>query len=128
MKDLSNHENHAMRRIAFSYIFFLKTLAYSELMATDEFTQEEIKNHLEEFTELYNSNMMDMNSVSDDKISEKLFEIVQSPEFEEKYDMFLKTITGEIFRLFACGAIAYEEGDIEIGGLPLALQNFYTKA
>lgn len=128
MKELSNHESHAMRRIAFTYIFFLKTLAYSELLSSGEFSETEVKNHLEEFTELYNSNMVDMNSVSEDKIGERLFEIAQSDEFEEKYDIFLRTITGEIFRLFACGAIAHEEGDIEIGGLPVALQNFYTKA
>lgn len=128
MKELSTHENHAMRRIAFSYIFFLKALAYSELMANDEFPREEVKNHLEEFAELYNSDMMDLNSVGNDRVGERLFEIAQSDEFEEKYDIFLRTLTGEIFRLFACGAIAHEEGDIEIGGLPRALQNFYTKA
>lgn len=126
LHELANEDNPALQRIAFSYVFFLKMLGYADLMANKTFPTEELTSHLEEYKELYSGDMLDLNSVSEDKIGKHITDLVRSDAFEEKYEPFIRTITGEIFRVFACGAIAQDEGEVGVGNS--IMKNHFTKA
>lgn len=126
LHELAHADNPALQRIAFSYVFFLKMLGYADAMANKTFSPEELTSHLEEYKELYAGDMLDLTSVSEDTIGKHITDLVRSDDFEERYEPFLRTITGEIFRVFACGAIAQDEGEVGVGSS--SVKHHFTKA
>lgn len=129
LADLSLHPSTAINRVAFSHLFFQKIIAYCELTVRGDASIEEVEMHLEEFTEAYNTNSLDYDPHPNDTLDEKLLEIINEDAFEEKYDIFLRAISGEIFKLFASGAIAYEEGAMDLMTMPQYMKSStHTKA
>jgi hypothetical protein len=129
LTDLSLHSSTAINRLAFSHLFFQKIIAYCELTVRGEASIEEVEKHLEEFTEAYNTNSLDFDGHPDDTLNDKILNVISDDDFVKKYDIFLRAISGEIFKLFACGAVAYEEGDMELSTLsPRMTGSIPTKA
>lgn len=118
LQELGSHKSKSLQRVAFSHIFFQKIFGYMELINTGELTHEQAQEHIKDFAQAYNANILDFDSEPDDDISNRVFDIMKSDEFSEKYQTFLQVVSGEIFRLFASGAMSYEEGDTELGIMP----------
>lgn len=118
LAELSTHESGSLNKLAYSHIFFQKLLGYLELIRRGEVTHKQAEEHLEGFAELYNANILDFDADEDDELSMKVHEVMSEEEFGDNYSVFLRAISGEIFRIFASGALSYEEGDTELALIP----------
>jgi hypothetical protein len=121
LSELSIHSNYVIQKLAYSHLFFQKVLAYCEVLIRNDATKEEVEAHLEEFTTAYNTNSLDYEST--DPLSTKIVEILNDDDFTKKYEVFLRSISGEVFKLFASGAIAHEEGEASVEGLPMHMRS-----
>lgn len=129
LKELGSHKSKSLQKVAFSHIFFQKIFGYMELIQQGEITHRQAQDHIKDFAAAYNANILDFDSEPEDDLSTKVFETMQSNDFGDKYGVFLHVISGEIFRLFASGAMSYEEGDVELGMIPTYMNSHVpTKA
>lgn len=119
LAELSVHKSGSLQKVAYSHIFFQKLIGYLELIRRGEISHKDTEEHIEGFTKLYNANILDFDPDEDDEISTKIYELMGEDEFAENYSVFLQAISGEIFRIFASGALAYAEGDMELDSIPL---------
>lgn len=127
--ELSTHESGSLQKVAFSHVFFQKILGYVELIKRGEIDSKTAASHLEDFAQLYSANILDFDEDENDTISKKVMNIMKEDKFQDDYSVFLRAISGEIFRIFASGALSHAEGDAELGSLPTYMnQHVPTKA
>lgn len=118
LAELSSHESGSLNKLAYSHIFFQKIIGYMELIRRGEISHNQAEDHLMGFAKLYNANILDFDADEDDEISMKVHQVMAEDDFGENYSVFLQAISGEIFRIFASGALSYEEGDTELASIP----------
>ena len=104
-----------IHKIATSHIYFRRIIGYSELLNRG-IEKDLIDKHMLASTMMY-ANYLDLGAETDDEIEKALQEIILSDWFEEKYKYFISSLGGEIFRLFASGAVALHEGEVIVDEL-----------
>ena len=118
LAELSSHESGSLNKLAYSHIFFQKLLGYLELIRRGEITHAQAEEHMEGFANLYNANILDFDADEDDEISMRVHKVMSEEDFGINHSVFLRAVSGEIFRIFASGALSYEEGDAELALIP----------
>ena len=109
MNDLLDSKESTLKQLSYSFLFFRWILAYADIFANEEYSPEEVAQHLEATAFAYR-NELDVETLDEDKLAERVEEIVTSDKFAEKYKPFIENFTAEIFSLFASGALAVESG------------------
>lgn len=122
---LLTSNSESLEKLATSYLFFQRLIAYIDLLGKEEFSEEEINDHLAALTSMY-TNYLEFETPTEDAVGDRVQEIIASDDFGKKYGRFLESMTGELFRLFACGALALSEGEAYIGGLNQSIERLTT--
>lgn len=126
IQDLGLHESKNLQKLATTHIFFQKMLAYIDTMLSGAVSREEVTVHMQDFFESYRTSVLDFDHDDTDELEKLVHDNMMSDEFTDKYMIFMQLISSEVFKIFASGAISYEEGDVEIGTVPAYLRHPIT--
>lgn len=130
--ELLVHPNPAIRQIWVSCMTIIRNFCYSELIYKGEFTQEEIEEHIRDFDdylvisdEAELDGEMDAAEERQSAIEDRIQELMTSDEFIGRHELLRHIITRELFRTFASGAVALEEGELIIKQVPSELKHLF---
>lgn len=128
LADLISHPNSAIRQLSMSQYTLIRNFGYAELISKGEYSLEQLTDHMQDYDSYISvADELDMDATDPlyEEIEDKLNDILMSDEFHEKYDIVYNVITRELFRAFACGAVAHEEQDVGVGKMPSQLNSVF---